>query len=299
MLGSIHCVLLGVPIVASFGVLLVTFGWLGPWACVPVTVWLLATPLLRTMVGERVFLRTGLEVRSLSENERTLLGPVACDALSRCGFDCVRVDWYIRRRERSVNAYAAGRRSIAVSQGLLLALATGSLAPEHARAVLLHEIGHLEDPSARRRLIVAWLTGPWRFVQAVLVCVVRGLAATSPLARGGILLLPLAAAIAIGQLARQQAWLPLAAVVALLIVVPVNPLVDAAISRRAELAADDYAARAGGAQELAATLKQTENEIRGGLVGLYSRHPSTSRRVERLTAAQSFRTSGEAVSRCS
>jgi hypothetical protein len=254
MLGSIHGALLGVPIVASLGVLLVTFGWLGPWACVPVMVWLFATPLLRTTVGERLFLRTGRDVRSLSENERTLLGPVAGGALSLCGFGWVRVDWYIRRREMSVNAYAAGRRSIAVSQGLLLALAAGSLAPEHARAVLLHEIGHLEDPSARRRLIVAWLTGPWHFVQAVLVFVVRGVVVTSPFARGGLLLLPIATVIAVVQLGRQHAWLALTVLLALLTVVMVNPLIDAAVSRRAELAADDYAARAGGAQELAATL---------------------------------------------
>ena len=150
MLGGIHSALLAVPIVASLGVLLVTFAWLGPWVCVPVMVWLLAAALLCTAAGERVFLRTGRAARSLSQNERTLLGPVAGGALSRCGFGWDRVDWYIRRRETSVNAYAAGRRSIAVSRGLLDALAAGSLAPERARAILLHEIGHLEDPRARR-----------------------------------------------------------------------------------------------------------------------------------------------------
>lgn len=285
MLGLIHGALLLLPIVGSLGVLAVTFGWLGPWAGVLIMVWLLVTPLLRTTVGERRFLRTGRDVRSLSGDERKLLWPVAGDALSRCGFDRHRVDWYVRRREMSVNAYAAGRRSIAVSQGLLLGLATGALAPEHARAVLLHEIGHLEDSSARRRLSVAWLTGPWCLVQAVLVGMVRAVAKASPLARGGLTLLPIAAATAATQLARQQAWLPLAVLLALLTLVVVNPLVDAAVSRRAEFAADNYVARAGSAGQLAAVLRGRDRESCRGLAAVYARHPSTARRVERLTAA--------------
>ncbi len=285
ILGPIHCALLAGPIVESLGVLVLTFGWLGPLVCAPVTVWLLVTPLLRTTVGERIFLRTGRDVRSLSENERTLLVPVAGGALSRCGFDWDRVDWYVRSREMSVNAYAAGRRSIAVTQGLLLGLAAGALAPEHARAVLLHEIGHLEDPSARRRLIVTWLTGPWYFVQAVLVFVVRGLVAMSPLAKGGLLLLPIATAIAFVQLARQQAWLSVALLLTVLTTVVVNPLVDAAVGRRAEFAADNFVARAGSARQLAAVLRERDCESRGGLGALYARHPSTARRIEQLTAA--------------
>src|ERR1700742_4940562 len=77
----------------------------------------------------------------------------------------------------------------------------------------------------------------------------------SPLARGGLLLLPIAAAIAMVRLARQYAWLPVAVLLALLAAVIISPLVDAAVSCRAELVADDFASRARSAQQLAAVLR--------------------------------------------
>jgi Zn-dependent protease with chaperone function len=144
----------------------------------------------------------------------------------------------------------------------------------------------LEDPGARRRLIIRWLTGPWRAVQVLLTCMIRVVAGHAPEGKGGLLLLPVAASVAVVQLAHERAWLPLALVVGLGIVVVVNPLVNAAVSRRAELAADDYAAWAGRAEPLAALLRQRPDASHGCLAGLYAAHPATSRRVERLAAAQ-------------
>lgn len=286
VLGVLHGALLTIRFIASACVLLVGFGWLGPWTGLPVLAWVFVAPLLQTRVGERTYMRVGGGTRQPSVVEETLLESVLAAALSRCGLDGDRVDHYVRHRDASVNAYAAGRRSIAVSAGFLSAVASGAVPHDQAQAVLLHEIGHLEDPSARRRLTIAWLTGPWRMVQVLLTRMIRVVARRAPVGKGGLLLLPVAASVAVVQLAHERAWLPLALVVGLWIVVVVNPLVTAAVSRRAELAADDYVARAGSAEQLAALLRQRPHESRGCLAGLYAAHPVISRRVERLAAAQ-------------
>ncbi|HYS36250.1 MAG TPA: M48 family metalloprotease, partial [Pseudonocardiaceae bacterium] len=77
-----------------------------------------------------------------------------------------------------------------------------------------------------------------------------------PTARAALLLVPLVGVVAGVQLVQHHAWLPLAVLVGLALVVGVQPLADAAISRASERAADGHTARLGSGPDLAAALQQ-------------------------------------------
>jgi Zn-dependent protease with chaperone function len=57
------------------------------------------------------------------------------------------------QRSATVNAYAAGGRSVAVTKGALHEFLARRLSDDHMHAVLLHEIGHLETGAARFSLV--------------------------------------------------------------------------------------------------------------------------------------------------
>jgi Zn-dependent protease with chaperone function len=273
-----------VRVAGSLGVLLAAFGWLGPWSGPVLLGWLVATPVLRTAAGERRIVRLGRGFHALSVTDRETLAPVTADVLARSDLTAERIEWYVRRGDSSINAYAAGRRSIAISEGLLHACTVGNIGADEVAGILGHEVGHLLDPTSRRRLLVAWLTGPWRMFQALLVLLVKMIARRAPGGRAGLLVLPVVMVSAAVQLIQVRAWAPLVGIVGLVIGVGLTPLVDAAMSRRAELAADDYAADAGVAPNLAAVLARSQRAPSGRIARLYEHHPPVSLRIERLTA---------------
>lgn len=282
-LGWLYLACTAVRVAASVGVLLGAFGWLGCWSAVVVAGWLATTPILWTVRGERGFLRLRRGLCAIpGVDELVVFGGVT----ARCNLPAGRIDWYVRSGDDAINAYAAGRRSIAVSGGLLKACTTGEISFDEAVGILAHEVGHLVDPTSRRRLTVAWLTWPWWSLQVSLARMVRALARRAPAGAASLLLLPVVVIVAVVQLVPARAWAPLLGIVAIGVVVGVMPLIDAATSRDAELAADDYAARVGSAEHLAAVLGRIEAVSGTGVARLYAHHPSVALRVARLTSAQ-------------
>jgi len=78
--------------------------------------WVGAGALLCTVRGERLAVRRVCRFRSPTQRERLLLGPVAMMALVTCGLRPGTVDWYVQPG-REANACAAGKRSVAVTEG--------------------------------------------------------------------------------------------------------------------------------------------------------------------------------------
>ncbi|MDQ3466467.1 MAG: hypothetical protein M3500_17690 [Actinomycetota bacterium] len=100
-------------------------------------------------------------------------------------------------------------------------------------------------------MVTGWLTWPWRAVYRAAMRIGLSL----PYAQLGLLLFPVVFAIAAVRLVQQDApHEQVAPVLVLLVVLAlaifVHPLLDAALARAGERAADDYAAQLGAAAEL-------------------------------------------------
>jgi len=74
----------------------------------------------------------------------------------RCWVRPGRLDWYVRD-DLPLKAFAAGRRSIAVTTGFLQLLQTGRIRHDEAVAVAIHEIGHHVTGATRYGLLAQWL----------------------------------------------------------------------------------------------------------------------------------------------
>jgi STE24 endopeptidase len=102
-------------------------------------------------------------------------------------------------------------------------------------------------------LLVSWLTAPWRVMASLLTGLAGRLAGHQP--RPGLAVVVLAGlAVAVTRAVRQGQWMVGGVLAFVGLAVVVCPLADAAISRRAEMAADLFAAEHGLASELAAAL---------------------------------------------
>lgn len=115
-----------------------------------------------TRADERAAVRLGFRYRAVRAGDWALLEPVTAIAAERCRLQDDACDFCMQPHAHAVNAYAAGRRSIAVSAGLVTALGRGGITRDQAVAMLSHEVGHLLDHSTRYGLVTAWLTAPWR-----------------------------------------------------------------------------------------------------------------------------------------
>ena len=121
-------------------VLVTAFGWLGAWSSLILLGWLLIdAALLCCRPIERIAVRLAYSYRPLTSREAAWLDPLRRLALARCGLPVDAVDWYLHQRMRGVKGCAAGRRSIAVSAGLVDALARGRLSQPQAVAILTHD----------------------------------------------------------------------------------------------------------------------------------------------------------------
>jgi Zn-dependent protease with chaperone function len=249
-------------LIGSVLVLVTAFGWLGAWSGLVLVAWLLAAAALLYRPVEHAAVRLAYRYRDLSGQEAALLGPPQRQALHRCGLPVDAIDWYVHRTMRGVNGCAAGGRSVAVSADLVDALEHGRLSEQHAAAILTHEAAHHLDRATRYGLMIAWLTAPWRLAAAMFAGLLRAIVHRVPTARAALVLVPVVGVIAGVQLAQQQAWVPLAVVVGLALVVGMQPLAEAAVSRAAERAADEYTARAGAGPDLAATLQHSHTDDR-------------------------------------
>ena len=98
-----------------------------------------AALLLRPVERSAVLIAYGY--RRFTAREAALLDSACRYALQRCGVGAYQIDFYVRRRSPAVNGYAAGRRSVAVTAGLVQALEDGRLSDRQAAAIMIHEIG--------------------------------------------------------------------------------------------------------------------------------------------------------------
>jgi STE24 endopeptidase len=187
----------------------------------------------------------------------------------------------------SPNAYAAGGRTVAVTSGVLRDCESGRLPEDLLVAVLVHEPGHHATGATRPMLLLSWLTAPWRLATRVLT----GCASTLAGRRSGsgrAVVVVAGLAVAVTHALQQGQWTVGGVLAFVGTAAVLCPLVDAAISRRSELAADRFAADHGLALELAAGLRALENgrsERCGWPRRLLAAHPTPDRRINALLTA--------------
>lgn len=202
-------------VLGGLAVVVLVSGPLGAWAPVVPLAWLAAAALWLTRPGERVAVRLAYRYRRLSAEQDAQLHAGLAVAEARTTVPSRDVDVYVRVGSGdSINAYAAGRRSVAVSEGLLAAAAAGRLSASQVGALVTHEIGHLRSRGTRYGLSIAWLGAPWRALAAMLGGLVRLIVGKVPTARAGLVVMgPLVVGVAVVQGVQQHAWVPLAAMV--------------------------------------------------------------------------------------
>jgi STE24 endopeptidase len=286
---SLWRAIVALPMLASLALIVMLSGGLGRWAAAVPLAWLLVAPVWLTRAGERVAVRLGFRCRSVRAGERAVLEPLISTAAERCGLDDGLCDFYVQPHAYATNAYASGRRSIAVSAGLVTALGQGSLTRDQAVAMLSHEIGHLQDHSTRYGLMTAWLTAPWRAAVFMFGGLLRLIVRTVPTAKAALVLVPVLLVVAGMQLAHRHVWAPLAVLTVLAAVLTLHPVADAALSRASELAADEYVANVGSGPDLASALAVVPRSPRASSGGLRTSHPSVDVRIARLTGTSSGR----------
>ena len=281
--GLLRAVAASPVMLGGLAVTVLLAGALGPWAPAASLGWLALAGFWLTTAGERVAVRVAYRYRRPSNEQRDALRAAFAVAASRTGIAAGDVDLYVRSGTESINAYAAGRRSIAVSGGLVAAIDRAQLTVPQAGALVAHEIGHLRTQGTRYGLMVAWLSAPWRAVIALFGGMVRLVVDKVPTARAGLLLLgPIVLGVAVVQGVQQHAWVPVAAMILVGVLLVVQPLLDAALSRAGERAADAYALAAGFGPDLAEALMSLERSADPGNLGLRSSHPSRRSRIEQL-----------------
>ena len=272
-------------IAGSLFLLLVLFGVLG--AGEPaVPAWLAGAVVVSTRQGERWAVRAMLRFRRPDPVRAAAIGAVWERALAAAGCRPAQVELYLRRGA-AVNAYAVGRRSVAVSTGAVDAVQAGWLGEEHLTAVVVHELGHHATGGTRFSLAVLWLVGPWR-------AALRLLGGSPPAVAGrrrprrllaGVVVLALSSAV--GQAVRHDQWPAALVLVALAGCGAGCPLADAAAARRSEVAADRFAAACGMGAHLAAALEKltaVSDDPPRGVARLLDPHPPLRHRIDALRA---------------
>lgn len=271
-------------IVCSAIVLLVATGGLGRWAALIWVGWLVGGGLVLSRAGERCVVHLGCGFRQLGSADRALIAPVWSEALARMGVRESAVDLYVQGGA-AVNAYAVGGRSVAVSASLLEAYRGWGLDRAGVAAVLAHEIGHHRTGGARWVPVTLWLALPWRVVRRGVRWIGQRVIGWQPrialVAVGGV-----GVVVAVLHLARSGAWGAVAMVTLFVCSAALAPIVDAALSRADELAADRLAAAAGYWADLARVLGQLDRTggARGFGSAVLARHPPVGKRVTRLAS---------------
>jgi len=264
--------------------MLVLTAGLGRWAAPALVLWLSGSALVCTRHGERLAVRAAYRFRRPNAREQQLLEPVWRSALGRCAVAGDRVDWYVQPGRRP-NACAAGRRSVAVTEGALRDFLAGRVSERQMQALLAHELGHHATHASRYGLATGWLAAPGRLAFRL----VLGIAGT--LGGGGRrlgmavpVLFAVGGTITMIQAIQQRQWLAAAMLLGVAAALIVTPLIDGAVSRASEHAADRYAADAGFGAELAAALRLLGSPMpaRRSLRLLLDRHPSVDSRLRRL-----------------
>lgn len=199
-----------------------------------------------TPVGERMAVRWACGFVRPSARQRAQLAPVWGQVLARSQVDAADVDLYLQR-SRSVNAFTAGGRSVALTTGAQANFLTPR--PSHApdttqiEALLAHELGHWDGNGTRIALVTTWLATPWRFAARLLLAIGLGFARRQPRRLLAVLVVAVVV-VAVVQAIQHRRPTVAAVLICLAVAGVACPLADAALSRRDEFAADRYAARA-------------------------------------------------------
>lgn len=194
-----------------------------------------------TAPGERVAVRAVCRFRHLPVVDRALIEPTLIAVLEACGLD--KVDLYVCN-ERGVNAYATGRRSIAVTREVVDRHRDGEFSDVVLAGLLSHEVGHLVTHSVRWSLIIAWFASPGRLTYRVVGRIAAPPAARQPRALLAVVVVT-AFIIAISQAIGHGEWGSATVLSALALCPVISRIADAAICRASEYRADRYAAQIG------------------------------------------------------
>ena len=273
--------------VGSLLLLLVLLAGLGRWEGLLLLGWLGSGALVLRPAGERLAVRLACGFRRPTADQMVLLSPVWASALQRAGTSAGDVDLYVQHRDEP-NAYAAGSRSVAVTSGVVADFLARRLSEDEMTALLVHELGHRATKATQLGLMSAWLAAPWRLTARLMTGIAMTLTGARHQPR-----LPLAVVaaaeviVAVAQAMAQHQWLVALLIGGVATTALGCPLIDAAVSRRSEYAADRFAAQRGVGSHLADALRVVDRGAacrRSPIVSLVASHPSTSRRVTALTA---------------
>ena len=259
-------VLTAMPSIAgSLLLLLALFGWMGRWEPVALTCWLCLAAVLRSRVGERLAVRAVSGFRSPTQEQMKLVAPAWSAALRRCGVGVDEVDLYVHRA-RGANAYSVGRRSVAVTGGVLGGVQEGRLADDELAGIFAHELGHRATGATSLALVTMWLATPWRVASRLVVRLGWALAGRQPRGLlGGVV--ALGVVVAVLQAVQQRKWIVAFVIGSVALAAVLSPLLEATFSRRGEYAADRFAIVSGLGPQLAAALQTLDRAQSGRLVG--------------------------------
>ncbi len=267
-------------------VLILASGAFNGWAGLLPLAWAACAGAATTRVGERMTVRAVYGFLRPSPVQATALAPAWSTALQVTGTAADDVDLYVQNA-RALNGYAAGGRSVAVTSRVLEDYHSGRLPEDQLVAVLVHELGHHATEATRPILLVSWLTAPWRWAARLLTGLASVLAGRQP-EGGAMIILVAGLAVAVTRTLHQGQWMVGGVLVFVALSTVLCPLADAAISRRAEMAADLFAADHGLASELATALHALDDghrAPRGWSRRFLASHPTPDQRIRGLIAA--------------
>lgn len=252
-----------------------------PW-WIPLGCWAVSGALIFHRPFERTVARLLFGLRHPTPDEDRTLRTVWREVTARAGVDGGAYQLWIEESSK-VNAAAAAGHIVAVTSHSLDALPPAQLA-----GVLAHELGHHTRGHAWATLLVFWYALPGRVAWRLLL---RLASRVDRLSAGATALVVAVAAVALFTLTTITyglVFLPLA-----------TPYLAAALSRRAELRADEHAASLGFASQLMAVLQQEDTgatvggtassagvqfEKQGVLTRLLDSHPDVHTRLHHLQA---------------
>lgn len=274
--------------VGSLLLLVVLSGGLGRWQAPVLLGWLVAGVAMFTRRGERIAVRVGCGFHRPSAAQAATLIPLWTTALRQSGIAAGDVDLYVKR-DRQPNAYTVGGHCVAVTTGIVDQYLARRLAADLLVAVLVHELGHHHATRATRlTLLSVWLAAPWRLAARMLLRFMLAVFGRQPRALS-VLVVSAGVIVAVVQAVQQRQWLIAGVLAGVAVLTVICPLVDAAASRRGELAADRFAAEHGLAVPLAAALRTLDGG-RASSLGWARRavapHPDLDRRIDTLMAAR-------------
>jgi Zn-dependent protease with chaperone function len=257
-----------VVFVLSYIIGIVTgLAWWIPFGC-----WALSGALVFSRPCERLLARWLLRLRYPAPEEERKLRPIWREVTGRAGVRANAYQLWVEESDR-INAFAAAGHIVSVTSRSL-----ATLAPAQLGGVLAHELGHHTRGHAWASLLALWYALPARLTRRLVLRLATrverpsGNAAILTAVVVGVVVLALATA------TYGLIFLPLA-----------TPYLVAAVSRRAELRADEHAAGLGFAAHLMSVLRAEHDRqesrrvtSNGVMVRLLDSHPDIHTRMHHL-----------------